>query len=314
MAIPLENELYVILAQLERAWGYSRYGLSKQLARFQARGQVREGTHYRKLTNGTLAAFKAAAGDCFANCGVVDPRARNLLVITERGVYRLLTLIPDKAIAIAFQDWLEAEVLPAINRTGRYDSASADAPQLGGPGLAPSVPVPVTSAPAPVPLVPARSLDELRWRVEQLRELALAPGSAALLPEPERAMLARQAASLIVLGLAAPTPRSTSAHRQLAVAGTQDPDAPGLIPLAWTADPALIVRRHQEPCPGVARPYREHTRADLCVEVVACAPYLSDDTLRALSHLLAQGKVHRWPRWAEVYHRAAHRSRGSMAG
>jgi prophage antirepressor-like protein len=273
-----------------------------------------DGTDYQVLRGEELAALKAAAP------GLVDPRAPSLLLLTESGVH-LVALLSRQPAAVRLRRWLASEVLPAIHRTGRYDSALAEGPALAVPAPGPQLPVPVTAAPAPpqtLPPAPARTLGELRWRVAQLRELALAPGADALFAEAERASLLRQAASLLVVGLAEPTARADRAPRQLAIAGPQDADAPGLIPLSWAADPDLVARRYQEPCPGVDHAYREHTRADLCVEVVACAPFLSDDTLRALAHLLTQGRISEWHRWEAVYQRAAashapRRARGEMA-
>ncbi|HYF57029.1 MAG TPA: hypothetical protein VEA41_22450 [Salinarimonas sp.] len=126
--VPFEGTLLAVGPQVEAALDYAPKRLSKQLARWGEKGLVREGVHFDMFTNGKLAAFKAVSGDWFTKSEPVGPRAPNLLVITERGLYRLLTLIADKAIAIAFQDWLETEVLPAINRTGRYDVREAAAP------------------------------------------------------------------------------------------------------------------------------------------------------------------------------------------
>lgn len=202
VALPFEGELFVILVQLESAWGYAPKGLAKQLARWQTRGQVREGTHYRKLTNGTLAAFKAAAGDWFAKCEPVHARAPSLLVITERGLYRLLTLIPDKAIAIAFQDWLEVEVLPAINRTGRYDSALPERPISATPPPEPPAPRPaIRRGPRPRRLSgPAGELADLLDRYQRAGIIdpsahtalrAQAERLAALLPVQDAAQRTR---------------------------------------------------------------------------------------------------------------------------
>lgn len=125
VTVPFDGDLLMVLAQLGEALGYADHGLTKQLGRWESRGLVREGVHFRKLSNGELARFKEVLEVYFANCEVVPPKARHLTVITERGLYRLLTLIPDKAVAIAFQDWLEGDVLPQLRRTGSYTAPTA---------------------------------------------------------------------------------------------------------------------------------------------------------------------------------------------
>lgn len=166
IAVNFEGAIVIVLSQLEQAWEYAPKGLAKQLGRWAEAGQVREGVHYHKLTGSRLSAFKLAIGDrfakCepaetsggnqFAECELVGPQTRNLLVITERGLYRLLTLIPDKTIAIAFQDWLEADVLPALGRTGTYTV----------PNAAP--PAEVTVLPAPPTILTAKEVRRLHLR------------------------------------------------------------------------------------------------------------------------------------------------------
>lgn len=48
-----------------------------------------------------------------------DSKAPSLTLITESGLYKLV-MRSDKAEAIAFQDWVTDEVLPAIRKTGGY--------------------------------------------------------------------------------------------------------------------------------------------------------------------------------------------------
>jgi prophage antirepressor-like protein len=75
--------------------------------------RLREGDHFVKLVNGELAALKQA----FPN--QIDKRTPSLLMLTERGLYRVL-MLSGKPKALAFQDWLDGEVLPSIRRTGAY--------------------------------------------------------------------------------------------------------------------------------------------------------------------------------------------------
>ena len=128
-AIRVDGELLLIACEVAEAIGMSQF--PRQLARWEAASTVRPEIHFRKLTNGKLAAFKAACGDYLPKWKAVDPRAPSLLVLTERGLYRVLQLARSP-IAIAFQDWLEEEVLPSINATGGYQvpEASADTTAL----------------------------------------------------------------------------------------------------------------------------------------------------------------------------------------
>lgn len=125
-AVPFEGDMLITVAELERAWDYAPFGLSKQIARWVEQGLVVDGVHFMKLAGQRLAAFKKVIH--FSNCEV-DPKAAHLLTVTKRGLYRLLTIIPDKAIAVAFQDWLETEVLPAIEKTGSYSVPGTESRQ-----------------------------------------------------------------------------------------------------------------------------------------------------------------------------------------
>ena len=101
---------------IEAALGYEPKGLANSIADWQAAGLMKEdGSHVRKLTGQDLTLF-AVAGSETANSMV-----RHLLVLTERGLYRVL-MLSRKPAALAFQDWLETQVLPSIARHGSYNA------------------------------------------------------------------------------------------------------------------------------------------------------------------------------------------------
>lgn len=106
----------VPVRDIEAALGYEPKGLSKSIPDWQAQGLMKEdGSHVRKLTGADLDVF-AVPGS-----GTTNSMTRNLLVLTERGLYRVL-ILSRKPAAIAFQDWLECVVLPSIARTGGYNT------------------------------------------------------------------------------------------------------------------------------------------------------------------------------------------------
>lgn len=118
-AVRFEGELLFVVSEVADAIGISQ--MPRQITRWENSGHLRPDTHYRKLDNGRLVAFKAVSSNYLPNWKVVDDRTRHLLVLTERGLYRVLQLA-STPVAIAFQDWLEEEVLPSINATGGYQA------------------------------------------------------------------------------------------------------------------------------------------------------------------------------------------------
>lgn len=171
-AIPFEGGIVFIVVEVEAALDLKPWQLSKQLARWEGAGLVRDGTHFLKLANGRLAAFRK--GMHFTKCEV-DPKASHLLVLTERGLYRVLQL-SRSPIALAFQDWLEEEVLPEIRRTGGY--RSGDSPALTSSTAPPPAPPPRPRPPSPparrrpVPPSAVRVLRALLTRMQNRMEPA----------------------------------------------------------------------------------------------------------------------------------------------
>lgn len=139
-AVRFGGEPVFLFNEIELALGNARGWLVRQMPRWENGGHIRPDTHYRKLTGERLAAFKAEVSNQYANCVLVGDRASHLLVLTERGLYRVLQLA-STPVAIAFQDWLEEEVLPSINATGGYQAAPA-----------------ITALPDPVDVPGARAL------------------------------------------------------------------------------------------------------------------------------------------------------------
>jgi prophage antirepressor-like protein len=130
IAVSVGEDVFFVVGEVEAAIGYSPKALSNGLGRWQEHGQIREEVHVRKLFGAELARFKGAAGDLVT----IDPRTPNLLVLTKRGLYRVLMLSRQPK-AVAFQDWLETEVLPSIEQTGRYAlPAAPPAPPPRPPG------------------------------------------------------------------------------------------------------------------------------------------------------------------------------------
>jgi hypothetical protein len=113
-------------------------------------GQTRAEVHDRKLTGDSLAKFKQNAGELVA----IAPRTRHLLVLTRRGLYRVLMLSRQPK-ALAFQDWLETEVLPSIEKIGRYTAPGAPVSTTGptfDPNSAPRRPKQTALAGGPLPV------------------------------------------------------------------------------------------------------------------------------------------------------------------
>ncbi len=137
-AVVFEGDVWFLVEQVEGALGYQRGSLGK-LVRSHWKGLVRDDAHYEVLTGTRLAAFKVAC----RNQDSSRVRVAHLLVLTERGLYRVLTL-SRKPAALRFQDWLEEQVLPSIARTGRYETPAAIGARphraLPGPTAAPPAP------------------------------------------------------------------------------------------------------------------------------------------------------------------------------
>lgn len=88
-----------------------------------------EGEDYHKLEGEELAEIKAALDQLPPESGgssPVHPYARNLLLLTEQGVY-LACIKTNKPAGITLRRWLASEVLPALRATGTYTAPSADA-------------------------------------------------------------------------------------------------------------------------------------------------------------------------------------------
>lgn len=139
IAIPFEGKLWIPLSCIEKGLEYPAKGLTNQLARWLDKQMVRQLVHVDKFTNGRLAALKAVGGDQFAKCAPVDgtglqnadqsimgTRTPAIWMVTEQGLYRIL-MLSKRPSAIAFQDWLESELLPTLNRTGTYTMPSTPA-------------------------------------------------------------------------------------------------------------------------------------------------------------------------------------------
>lgn len=141
-AIPFEGDVFFIVVQIELALGYSPFALAK-LFNGRWRDQIQPGLHVQKLQNGRLESFKEVIGIHFRSAEV-DPKTSHLLVLTKKGLRRVLTL-SNKPLARRFQEWLD-EVLDQIEIDGRYDPArQVEAGQLVGS------PAPAVEAPPPTP-------------------------------------------------------------------------------------------------------------------------------------------------------------------
>lgn len=115
---------YFIAKQVGAVLGYDAAGgrMSKTIAEKWS-DRLREGDHYRYATPEELAALKAIDKvpdrDPVDATVVVGAHARDLLLLTESGLYRVL-MLSGKPAALAFQDWLASEVLPTLRATGSY--------------------------------------------------------------------------------------------------------------------------------------------------------------------------------------------------
>lgn len=91
-----------------------------------------EGRDFIKLTNGPLAAFKAAV-NYLPDREVVDPRAPSLILLTESGA-QLAAILSRTPQGRAFRRWLVDEVLPAYR--ARHDPPPPPEPSPAAPGAA----------------------------------------------------------------------------------------------------------------------------------------------------------------------------------
>lgn len=99
-----------------------------------------EGRDYLKLTNGTLAAFKATV-NYPSDRRVVDPQARHLILLTESGA-QLAAILSRTAQGRAFRRWLVDVVLPE-RRTAQAELPAPTSPpkrQRGRPRVLPALP------------------------------------------------------------------------------------------------------------------------------------------------------------------------------
>ena len=223
IGIPFEGNLYFPLSCIEKGLEYAEWGLTTQLARWIDKDLVRDGVHVQKFTNGRLAALKVAAGIYSANCRV-DAKAHHAWMATEAGVYRIL-LLSKRPQAIAFQDWLEQDLLPTLNRTGSY-ALPGTAPQLTAPAPAPALP-----APEAPPALPA--LSSVAARIS----LSL----AALTPEEEAAYLIDQGDPSKLRR--SPAPRDLAIGRILRLCRKSPDHLPALL--------SLLSRHSGQPLPSV---------------------------------------------------------------
>lgn len=114
--VELPDGDHFIAKEVGAILGYSEDGVAlSRLVVSDWSDRMREGHHYRQATADELSALKNHGG----NTPAVGRRASGLLLLTEPGLYRAL-MLSQKPAALAFQDWLDTEVLPTLRRTGSY--------------------------------------------------------------------------------------------------------------------------------------------------------------------------------------------------
>lgn len=122
--LTIEGTPYWLAREVGEVLGYGDKGraLIEQISDEWASELMPE-RHYRKIVNGELAALKAIISDMPGVVRhVIDGRARSVTLLSREGLNRVL-ILTGKPVGIRFRDWLDADVLPAIQETGGYSVA-----------------------------------------------------------------------------------------------------------------------------------------------------------------------------------------------
>ncbi|MCK6504831.1 hypothetical protein L6R53_15745 [Myxococcota bacterium] len=130
VTIEIQGHPRWLASQVSDALEYSRPGQVVSNITSDWSNELAEGIDYTVLRNGELKALKAAAP------GLVDPRAPSVMVLTETGV-NLVALLSRQPKARELRRWLAAEVLPAIRRTGAYETTTRPPRGRGRPRALP---------------------------------------------------------------------------------------------------------------------------------------------------------------------------------
>lgn len=113
-----QREALVPVVLVERALDYAPKKLSNAIRRWGAAGLIRP-EHVRLIDRSEVSSDLLTRQTSVLNSGTdpdLDLTGRSdLLCLTERGVYRVLMLSRQPK-AMAFQDWLETDLLPALAR------------------------------------------------------------------------------------------------------------------------------------------------------------------------------------------------------
>jgi len=96
--------------------------------------ELRPGVHIVKLAGEELAALRGLCGRGSSGDPLLDPRLNELVLLTERGLYRVL-MLTQKPKARPFRDWVE-DVAVEIRQTGQYVAPGAGAAQPSPPPAA----------------------------------------------------------------------------------------------------------------------------------------------------------------------------------
>ena len=142
--LEIRGVVYFIAREIGAALEYASNGraLVVSINEWRAQGKLRD-EHVWHLAGADLAAARGLRSDlgpddpAMADAGaarsgtrpagfaitepvIANPKTRSVVLLTERGLYRVLMLAGGSK-AVAFQDWPDGEVLPSLRATGRYE-------------------------------------------------------------------------------------------------------------------------------------------------------------------------------------------------
>jgi prophage antirepressor-like protein len=124
LACTYQGSPHIPLKALGAALGYAEAGEGLVITWANSwKAEFKEGHHYKILKGKSLKEFKMLAA--LTNPGLVSPNAPMLVLLTLPGINRTL-LLTNKPIGLKLRDWLDTEVLPEIQKFGKYVAVKAN--------------------------------------------------------------------------------------------------------------------------------------------------------------------------------------------